>query len=340
MNLESPHLTLEDLLAEVSQPGTTPAAAHLASCVRCRNELLQWSAVADGVRAHLVTATPSPMILDRVFATIDSGDTTRVRRIFGHAKSVRIGAAAALLAVGAGAYGLSDALGSAATHHSNAPSSATSAAFTDVTGCAGLEMAMGTLTGVEGSTLTIQTTSGQLVTVTTTSSTGLLQQARGSLADVVNGSTVIVGGTPATGTFIAQQIGVVTNSGAPARRQANPSANPSVQTDRVLGTAANVGSSGFTVVEPDGTNIAVATSPATGVMVVTQSNLSQNLSQLQLGARTFAGGAVSSDGTLAAKAIGQRLGAAGTSPSGAASGRTASGPNCSATAVVTSALVS
>ena len=54
----SPHLDLEDLIAEVTgQPVNGRARAHLARCEHCRAEANRWDLVASGVRG-LAAATP------------------------------------------------------------------------------------------------------------------------------------------------------------------------------------------------------------------------------------------------------------------------------------------
>jgi hypothetical protein len=59
MNAESPHLGLEELIAEANgEVVVDRVRAHLTACPDCRAEAGRWGAIARGVR-HLVAATPS-----------------------------------------------------------------------------------------------------------------------------------------------------------------------------------------------------------------------------------------------------------------------------------------
>jgi hypothetical protein len=152
----SPHLDLDDLLAEVSgQAITDRAQEHLAVCKHCRAEANRWALVAGGVRVLTAGAPEVPLSARprRAGPNVLSGPRRRTL--------LAASAAAALVLIGGTSYGVSAAL----TGHAPGTdrTGAKAAVLTAVNGCAGLEQADGTLQQVNGTSLGIKTASGQQV---------------------------------------------------------------------------------------------------------------------------------------------------------------------------------
>jgi hypothetical protein len=191
----SPHLELEDLIAEASgQPIGARAREHLARCEQCRAEANRWNVVADGIRG-----VPS--------ATPEAGRTAQPRRarswymrpgvLTGARRGGMLagGAVAAAVLIGFAGY----EAGAVHIHFGNTPGTAT---LTAVGGCAGLEEASGTLERVAGGNLVIKTASGQPVTVTASAST--FAAMSGALeGDITDGASVSVTGFGSDGTIAA-----------------------------------------------------------------------------------------------------------------------------------------
>jgi hypothetical protein len=270
----SPHLDLEDLIAEVTgQPVDGRAREHLARCEHCRAEANRWDLVASGVRG-LAAATPeaAPPARPRP-ARLPVGPRRR---------TVLAAAAAALVVLGGAGYWATTAL----TRH------ASSTVLTAVSGCSGLELAHGTLERVNGN-LVIKTASGQPVTVTTTPSTKV--SVAGPLrSDITDGASVIALGPRSGGTIAAASVTV----GLPPGPSSGPGAlkvTPPPGWGVARGTVANTGIGGFTVVTPGGTRVPVTTSGGTRVVVPRAS-----LGQLQAGLATVAVGHAGPHRTLSA----------------------------------------
>ncbi len=166
----SPHLDLEDLIAEATgQAIDDRAREHLTRCEHCRTEVNRWDLVASGVRGLAAAAGPEAAAPDAAAPVaaarpgrprstgqrVLAGPWRRVMLVAGSA------AAALVLLIGIGAV----------TGYVHISGRGTEAALTSVTGCTQLEQADGTLQQVNGTSLVIKTTSGQPVTVTTTAST-------------------------------------------------------------------------------------------------------------------------------------------------------------------------
>jgi len=268
----SPHLDLGDLIAEVTGQSTDDRAReHLARCEHCRTEANRWGLVADGVRG-LTAATPEaaqparpPHIRPRVLA----GPRRRTKLV--------ASAAAALILLGAAAYGVTAAL----TKHGPGP------VLTAVGGCTGLKQAVGTLEQVNGHSLVIKTGSGQLVTVTTTAST-LVSMSGPLRRDITDGASVMVRGPRSGGTVTAAIVTV--------GRAFSTAASAGFVL--VKGTVSDASSAGFTVITSSGTRVPVTTSGETMVVVPHAS-----LGQLKHGTTIFALGPAGPDGTLSARAV-------------------------------------
>jgi hypothetical protein len=269
----SSHLDLEDLIAEVTgQAIGARAREHLASCEHCRTEATRWNLVADGVRGLAAAAPQEAQPARRRHAGLDVLEGRWRRTV------LAAGAAAALI-LGGAVYLSSAAL------VGHAPRTV----LTAVSGCSALKLASGTLEHVNGTSLVLQTASGQPVTVATTASTHLSES--GPLRnDITDGASVIVLGRSSGGTIAA----VAVTIGNPAGLN-RPSALGSVV---VTGTVSGASAAGFTVITPGGTRVPVTTFSDT---IVTLLNIS--LGQLPAGATTYAIGFTGPDGTLTARAV-------------------------------------
>jgi len=300
MNANSTHLDLEDLIDEVNgQAIGDRAREHLAGCEQCQLEANRWNLVADGVRdlAAEAAEVPEPARPPRTRRRMLAGPWRRALVVVGS-----VAAALVLLLVLGIAAGLVHV-------HLSGPGSATT--LTSVSGCTRLEQANGTLERVNGAGVVIKTTSGELVTVTTTATTRLA--ASGALlGDIADGAAVTVAGTSSNGAIAADFVVVGANP---------PSLTvPGIVTAR--GTVSDAGAAGFTVVTSAGNRVPVTTSGATAVTVSHAS-----LRQLQEGARTMAVGYAGPNGTLSALAVVQPP----SWPAGAHA--TVSVRNCSSTAI-------
>jgi hypothetical protein len=274
----SPHLDLGDLIAEVTgQPVDDRAREHLARCEHCRAEANRWDLVAGGIRS-LTAATPeAAQPAPRPRHTGPRVLANPRRRTM-----LAASAAAALVLIGAAGYGVTAAL----TRHAHGT------VLTAVSGCAGIELASGTLEPVSGSRLVIKTASGQPVTVITTASTKV-SVAGPLLGDITDGASVIVLGPRSGGTVAAAAVTV----GPPPSGTGNGalSVTPPPGWAAVQGTVADAGTAGFTVVTPGGTRVPVTTSGDTHVVVPRAS-----LGQLQAGVTTVAVGHAGPHQTLTA----------------------------------------
>ncbi len=274
----SPHLDLGDLIAEVTgQPMDDRAREHLARCEHCRAEANRWDLVAGGVR-RLAAATPEA-------AQPARPRHTRPRVLAGPRRRAMLaaGAAAALVFLGAVGYGASNFV------HITFGAAGTGAetVLTAVSGCAGLEQADWTLEQVSGSSLVINTASGQPVTVTTTAST-FVGMSGALLSDITDGASVVVRGHSSDGTIAAAIVTV-----GPPFSAVNPPGFVPVQ-----GTVSDASTGGFTLVTSGGTRVPVTTSGDTLVVVPHAS-----LGQLQADATIFAFGHAGPHGTLSARAV-------------------------------------
>ena len=154
-------------------------------------------------------------------------------------------------------------------------------------GCTQVEQADGTLEQVNGSSLVIQTASGQPVTVTTTAAT-FVSMSGALLGDITDGASVMVRGYSSGGTIAAAIVTV----GQPFSA-VNPAGFVPIQ-----GTVADVSTTGFTLVTSTGARVPVTTSGDTLVVVPHASP-----GQLPAGITIFAVGRAGPDGTLAAQAV-------------------------------------
>jgi hypothetical protein len=272
------HLDLGDLIAEVTgQPVDDRARDHLARCEHCRAEAKRWDLVAGGVRrlAAAVPEAPPPA----------RARPTRLRVLAGPRRRAVLAAsvAAALVLLAAVGYGASRVV-----HITfGTPGTGGQTVLTAVSGCTGLEQAVGTLEQVNGTSLVIKTASGQPVTVTTTAST-FVSMSGALRSDITDGASVVVHGPRSGGTIEA----VIVTVGPPF------SAVGSRGFASARGTVSDASSAGFTLVTASGTRVPVTTNGDTLVVVPHAS-----LGQLRHGATIFALGHPGPDGTLSARAM-------------------------------------
>jgi hypothetical protein len=213
-------------------------------------------------------------------------------------------AATALVLVGGAGYGAAAALTGHAPGTAGTATKAT--VLTSVSGCAALKQVTGTLEQVNGSSLVLETASGQSITVTTTATTGVATVV-GQLSDITDGAPVTVTGPSSDGTIAAYVVGLG-NPAPPNPHKQAPASGGQVQTHTqaaqgdvtASGTVSDASAAGFTVVESDGTQIPVTTSGDTLVKV-----RQPTLSELQTGATTIAVGYPGPDHTLSALLIAQ-----------------------------------
>lgn len=281
------HLDLGDLIAGAAgQPAGGRAAAHLAGCESCQREMDRWSLVAEGVRG-LAAAAPQAPQPARPRRTGRRGPAGPWR----HALLAAGGAAAALvLLLGAG-------IAAGYVHvHLTLPGTSgpgTGPALTAVSGCTGLELASGTLTQVNGTSVVIRTASGKAVTVTTTASTRVT--VAGALrSDITDGASVIVLGSRSGTAITAASVVVGPAPGGPGGNGALR-VTPPPGWAVVRGTAAGVSAAGFTVVTSGGTRVPVTLTGGTHVVVPRA-----GLGQLRAGVTTAALGHARPGGTLSA----------------------------------------
>jgi hypothetical protein len=271
-----PHLDLGDLIAGAAgQPVGDRARAHLASCEHCQREASRWNLVAGGVRG-LAAAAPGA-------AQPGRPRRTRRRVLAGPWRRAMLvaGSAAAALVILAG---IGEATGYVHVHLSGPGTQTVLAA---VTGCTQLQQADGTLEQVNGSSLVIQTASGQPVTVTTTAAT-FVSMSGALLSDITDGASVTVRGYSSGGMIAAAIVTV----GQPFSAVNPPGFVP------LQGTVADAGTAGFTLVTSGGTRVPVTTSGDTLVVVPHASP-----GQLRAGASIFAVGHAGPGGTLSAQGV-------------------------------------
>lgn len=275
MNARDAHLDLEDLIAAATDELAAAADdSHLSSCGQCRLEVKRWRLVAEGVRDFEASGPAAP-----TFGGLPAnGD--RMRPPWRRALLMVASAAAALVLL----VGLGEVAGVVHVRFG----SGSEPILTDVSGCAGLEQAEGTLMQVNGADLVIQTASGRSVTVTTTAST-LVGMSGPLLSAITDGSLVRVRGNSTGGGAIVARLVTV---GQPFSAVNPPGLSP------VQGTVSDVTSAGFTLVTSSGARIAVTTRASTLVVVIDASP-----SQLQTGTSVFALGYPQADGSLSARAV-------------------------------------
>lgn len=307
MSTESTHhLDLEDLLAAIDgKLRDDKAKAHLGSCADCRIDAERWRAVGLGVR-HLVAevASPATPVSDQArlsspgpagpfVPATETGQVGRHRR-----RRVLAGiTAAAVLVVAGGSYGLTEALGSGGARAAPPNTPTAAAGLSAVSGCPNLAGVSGTLEQRNGSDLVIET-SGRSVTITTSPSTRMIgSEGIGTLGDITDGAQVTVDGTDTHGTITATTVTVGATDKVKPFEPPQPSGPP-----LTVGTVTDAYTGGFTVVDPDGTSVAVTTTSSTTVITLR----TLTVQQLRIGGFTvIVGNTPGHGGTLVAGAVEQ-----------------------------------
>ncbi len=305
------HLDIEELFAVVE--GTLldgEARAHLAVCSVCRSDVERWATVAAGVR-QLAAAVPPPTTslydqgrlssLDPGFVSVPQ---TGIHPVAGRPRrrAFVAAAAAALLVIGGASYGLTVALGGGGTRPATDGRSTTLAAgLTAVNGCSTLAGASGLLEQVNGSDLVIKTTDGRSVPITTSPATNIGREGSGSVDDIRNGAPIVVGGTESNGTIAASTVGVGAIGTQKLLTPPLPKPSGGSKPTLASGTVTDADPKGFTMVESNGTDVAVTTGSSTWVVALS----TVNVDQLEVGEFTVALGTPTQAGTLAASRIEQ-----------------------------------
>jgi hypothetical protein len=314
MNRAPSHLSLEELIAAArGEPLAPPAAGHLATCRDCAGEFRTWNAVAGGIRLLVTQSTPPGRVIGQVLAAIDDEPpqpgpmpSRRAVSLTGPARHglrghrhAWLAAAAAVALLAGGGYGVSRLLSSAASSHASTQADAALAA----TGCSSLKATGGTLTSVNGSTLTIRAADGSSVTVTTSGNTKVAREVAGTLGDITDGTPVAVFGTDSGGTIHARSVALRNQAASSlGKLPASPAGGgPSLRLGLASGTVTDATGSGFTVDEAGGSRVQVTTSSATTVLTLVTSSIGK----LKTGELTSAVGAPGPDGTLAATMVEQ-----------------------------------
>jgi hypothetical protein len=264
------HLTFEELIDGTGRHD---------GCPDCEAEAAEWSAIRAGVR--LQAGAPSAQVLPSVLA-----NSTKTRRYL-----IPLSAVAAAAVLAAGSYGVVVALG----HGSARANHAGTAALT-ATGCTGLELAGGTLTQVNGDELVISGTE-----VVAAGTTAIYRETTGSLADITDGRRVFVTGTLDGETIAAKSVGVLPDSVTSPASPATPAMSGGLGIGLANGTVTDAHDGGFTVIEADGTRLAITTSAS--LIVINTQRIS--LTQLVVGEVTSAVGTAGGDGTLTATTVEQ-----------------------------------
>jgi hypothetical protein len=145
------------------------------------------------------------------------------------------------------------------------------------------------------------TSEGQSVPITTSPSTNIGREASASLDAVSDGIEVMVNGTEVNGTIAATSVGVGTIGTVKMLPPPTTLGGPKggLAAGRVADDDAGTGE--FTVVEPNGSNVAVSTGSSTTVVTLT----TITVDQLQVGEFTIVLGTPAQGGMLAASRVEQ-----------------------------------
>ena len=169
--------------------------------------------------------------------------------------------------------------------------------------------AHGTVTGIDGTTVTIEDDEGTATTVTTDDETTVLDVAEGAVADIAEGDNVLVMAEPGADDAVTAHrvvdLGTLDpdalHPGGAERPEPPAGAEDDGATRRfgpTVGTVAAVDGASITVTTDEG-DVVVTTTDATSVTVVTEIAVSD----LAEGDTIAARGEAAEDGTVAAEAI-------------------------------------
>jgi hypothetical protein len=170
-----------------------------------------------------------------------------------------------------------------------------------VNGCSNLSAVSGTLEQVNGSDLVLRTSDGQSVAISTASSL-IGSEVNGTLNDISDGAQVLVFGIESNGTITAATVNVGAIDKVKPLEPPQPSGLDPRATVATVGTVADAHTGSFTMVNSDGTNVAVRTTGSTRVFTLR----TLSAQQLQVGGFTVAVGNTPGPGsTLVAGAVQQ-----------------------------------
>ena len=230
-----------------------------------------------------------------------------------------LGGAAAALALVGGGIGVAAMSGATDANRPTVAAAAAAQAEDDGSAPATCEPgggmrrgAGGTISAIDGSTLTLEGREGEAVTVTTTDETTVRDAAEGAVPDIAEGDHVVVMGAEADGAVTAVRVVDLGEldpeadrpEGAPAPPEGEAPTPPEGAPDGgrpgrpTAGTVASVDGATFTVTTAEDETVTVTTTDETEVTVVTEIAVSD----LAVGDEIRVGGEVT-DGTVAADRI-------------------------------------
>jgi hypothetical protein len=159
----------------------------------------------------------------------------------------------------------------------------------------------GTITAIEGATVTVEAGDGSSVTVTTTDTTKVAEATAGTVADIAAGDTIRVRGPEGDdGTVAARHIVEVPGTDAEEAPDGPPEGAPEGAPRRgVVGTVESVEGTTLTVTGADGETVTVTTSDDTEVVVVA----ARTVADLAVGDEVGVRGSVDDAGTVTAERI-------------------------------------
>jgi hypothetical protein len=160
----------------------------------------------------------------------------------------------------------------------------------------------GTISGINGSTLTITTPAGSSVTVDTSPSTTIEKTVTASASAIAQGDTVIAIGSSSGNGIAATRItdsGSAAGTTPPLGTRRFPGGFGGAGFGVAAGKVTAISGSTLTVTEPDGTAVTVTTSPST--TVTTTQKIA--LSDLSTGQTVRVAGTTNSDGSVTASTI-------------------------------------
>jgi anti-sigma factor RsiW len=339
VNARLAHPSLDDLIDARPAPAVQ---VHLTACTVCQAEARRWDAAAAVIHQLCASAQPPSWDPGTLPATVGAGHPSLPLARLARHRRVQAACAALVLLGGAagGAIALSGGGRGPATAIPGTRISTTVAGVTAVTGCSGLEAAVGTLQRSGSAGVTIRTSNGAYVTVTVPASATVTRLVGGSVSSLSDGQHVVVSGTDDNGTLAAARVNLVPDSEAGMPRGLTLPSGPGLgqlllTLGHASGTVTGRTSTGFIVAESDGTKVPVTTSRST--LLIAQ--VSSTLAQLKQGEQTVAVGTASGEGTLTARQVEQRDVSVGQPYAG--SGRSPAGSHeCSPASVAAAELTS
>ncbi|MEV0613480.1 hypothetical protein AB0I81_09155 [Nonomuraea sp. NPDC050404] len=313
MSVASAHVTLEEFVTYFNGTNGDEAFwAHLSHCDHCQAQMRAWSSVAGGVRQAAPLSPPPPGPLYDALAAIDKKTPASGRRRL--LTGSRAGLLAAAAAIVAGTLYVWPSAQPQVSIQASARAVAASAVV--ATECADLKVAAGTLESADGGSLMLRTTNGKEIKVAGNDAK-VTRQVAGTLADITDGTTVMVRGegVESGDKVTAQQVAVLPHT---MKMPQMPNWGGRLNITKMMatrgtamGTVSGNSAAGFTIKGRDGTAIQVATSDSTSVT----KQETTDTSGLVKGKYTVAVGTLQDDGTLIATTIQQNTLTNGAAPS-------------------------